>query len=458
MQNLPSLAPFGDGAFKDADAIMEIAVSALDGLAMGVLFCDRAGKISYVNNIYAELLNLAPADILGLNIRDFFPDEDVGEILSGASLQIEGICELTSQHSVIARLMPARDRFGRVIGLISHAIFEEAEAAPQLAARLHRLGRMLLHARRRFHVSNAPCHTFDSIVSKCESMHRLIRKARCYSLLAEPVLILGPTGTIKSVFAQAIHNESGCAKGPFLYLDCSLKNRERLERELFGSEKGLFGKPWFGKIDLAAGGSLYLHEISYLPLDLQARLMASLDAPANGDCRFRLIASSGRDIRSLLKTGAFREDLYYRLESLKLEIPPLSENREDIPLIARHILDHTGYKDTVFSPEAERAMYVFCWPGNARQLREAVIFAADHCKGGIITPGDFPADTLCAPCPGCQAGKGLACVAAETEAQVIYRTLGACNSNVAATARKLKISRATLYEKMRRYKINPRKS
>lgn len=449
----------------------ETATLILDGLPMGLLFCDSGGIIRFINHAYADLLAIAPENALGRNIVDVIPHSRAHEVMANGMAELGELCQLGQARPVIVNRLPVRDASGHIAGMISQALFNDPEDLQRLSAKIERLGRKLSQYKRRFQASLAPQHTFASILGESEAMRKLKRQAENYARLNEPVLILGQTGSGKELFAHAIHAASPRGCGPLVCINCASIPRELFESELFGHDKGAFsgaraeGK--LGQIELADGGSLFLDEIGDMPVEIQAKLLRVLETRTV--CRlgsvepkpvdFRLIAATNRNLPAMLKNGSFREDLYYRVNTFVLEIPPLCERREDIRPMADYVLRRMGLDFLRFAPETERAMQEFSWPGNARQLRNAVVHAASMRKGNVIMPDDFPPETL----PSLQQREGkprkntsLPGIAASAEAIAIRDMLLACDSNVAQTARKLEISRATLYEKMRRYGINPR--
>lgn len=458
---------------KMDDKSPQTATLILDGLPMGLLFCDRAGIVRFINHAYADLLSITPEAALGRGIVELIPHSRALEVMDKGTPELGELCQLGHARPVIVNRLPVRDSQGHVAGMISQALFNDPEELLRLSSKIERLGRKLSQYRRRFQASLAPQHTFASILGESEAIQRLKRQAQSYAQLNEPVLILGQTGSGKELFAHAIHAASPRGRGPLVCINCASIPRELFESELFGHEKGAFsgaraeGK--IGQIELADGGSLFLDEIGDMPAEIQAKLLRVLETRTV--CRlgsveptpvdFRLMAATNRNLPAMMKNGTFREDLYYRVNTFVLEIPPLCQRKEDIIPMADYILRRMGLDFLRFAPETEIAMREFSWPGNARQLRNAVVHAASMRKGDLIMPDDFPPETLPAmqrqtSAPGSSKSASLPGISASAEARAIREMLGACDSNVAQTARKLQISRATLYEKMRRYGINPR--
>lgn len=456
---------------KENNFSSEIARLIIDGLPMGILFCDQEGIIRLVNKAYAALLDKAPNEIIGRAITELIPNTRAAEVIASGKQELGELCQLGQSQPVIVNRLPVKNSYGQVIGMISQALFNDPEELSRLSAKIDQLGRKLSHYKRSFQASLGPRYTFASIISESEVMNKLKRQAKSLSRLDEPILILGQTGSGKELLAHAMHAESPRANGPLVCINCAAIPRDLFESELFGYTKGAFsgarqeGK--MGQIELSHNGTLFLDEIGELPPDIQAKLLRVLET--RSVCRvgaitaktvnFRLIAATNRNISMMLKNGVFREDLYYRINTFILEIPPLNERQDDILPIARHILARMEPSGMAFSHNTEHAMRNFAWPGNVRQLHNAVVHAATMATGNMIEIDDFPPETL----PSMTSmGKShprpvineLADIVSTTEAQAIKRELARQNGNVAATARALNISRATLYEKFRKYGLN----
>lgn len=274
------------------------------------------------------------------------------------------------------------------------------------------------------------------------------------------VLITGESGTGKELVARRIHGTSPRQFGPFVPVNCGALAEGVLESELFGHEKGAFTgaiNRKLGKIELAAEGTLFLDEIGDIPPKVQVDLLRVLqertftrvggNEPIQSD--FRLICATLRDLEAEVAAGRFREDLYYRINVLRIHIPPLRERVEDIPLLAEHFLHHfarqMGKNVRGFTPEAMSLLCHYPWPGNVRELANAVERAVVLCEGQLISPELFPFAQKYVP-----ADETLASV----EAHHIRRVLATCGWNISQAAKILGIDRVTLYHKMKRYKIS----
>ncbi len=307
------------------------------------------------------------------------------------------------------------------------------------------------------------------------------------------VLVTGESGTGKELLVRALHANSRRADKPFVPINCGAIPKELLESELFGHEKGAFthairSRP--GRFELADGGTIFLDEIGEMDLSLQVKILRVLQekeiervgGTGSRKVDVRVVAATNRDLEHEVATGHFREDLYYRLNVIPLHLPPLRERGGDVLLLAAHFLEQFCRKKErpplALAPETRRILAAYSWPGNVRQLHNAVVHAATMRQGDVIEVEDFPPETLPAMtarentggnCGGAaMLHEGGACapsgteielhgIMADAEAVAIRQALAAHGGNVAATARTLGIARATLYTKLARYGIVPRR-
>ena len=450
----------------------EMTSLILDSLPMGVLFCDMDYIIRFVNKAYADLLGRRPEELLGCDITEIIPHSRARVVLRDGRAEMGELCQLGPGNAlpVVVNRIPVRDGQGRLAGMVSQAIFNDPEELKKLSSKIDHLGHTLNQYKRRINSIQAPQYSLRSILGESAPMRRLKQQVRSYAQLDAPVLILGATGAGKELFAHALHTESPRAEGPLVSINCAAIPKDLFESELFGYARGAFsgahqdGK--IGQIELADKGTLFLDEIGEMPPEIQAKLLRVLES--RSVCRvgsvnarnvdFRLVAATNRNISAMLSAGSFREDLYYRINTFVLEIPPLCERADDILPIARYVLSRMGLEHLAFAPEAEAAMLAFSWPGNVRQLHNAVVHAATMRHGDMIQVDDFPPDTLPSadlPLRAVAAGD-LSDIMADTEAVVIRKVLAEQGGNVSRTARTLHIARATLYEKLRKYGISRR--
>lgn len=251
---------------------------------------------------------------------------------------------------------------------------------------------------------------FDDIIGESEEIRRAISFAKQVALTNTNILLIGESGTGKELFAQAIHN-SYCPDGPFVAVNCASMPRNLIESELFGYEGGAFtgadrkGRP--GKFELANGGTLFLDEIGDMPIELQPVLLRVLEerqVMRIGGTKYipvnvRIIAATNKDLLELIRKRQFREDLYYRLAVLKIEIPPLRQRGNDALILAKYFVETTcqkiGKKPPEIGADARKVISTYHWPGNIRQLENAIVHAVYMCNGKTITANDLPLEIIC---------------------------------------------------------------
>lgn len=303
-------------------------------------------------------------------------------------------------------------------------------------------------------------YRLHDMISKSHRMIEIFDLARTVAKSSSTVLIQGESGTGKELLSRAIHMESPRRDSPFLSVSCAALTETLLESELFGYEKGAFtgaDTVRSGKIELAGDGTLFLDEIGDIGLKLQMDLLRVIEQKefhrVGGrepiPIRSRIIAATNRDLRKAIQEERFREDLYYRLNVISIQIPPLRERKEDIPLLVEHFIDtfniEMGKSVAGVHETAMRRLMGYDWPGNARELRNVIERAMVVTKERILLEAD-----LLLPSPeanGAGPGKSLE----DVERTHIGRILQENGWNIQRSAQVLGIDRATLYSKIKKY-------
>ncbi|WP_195499623.1 sigma-54-dependent transcriptional regulator [Alistipes timonensis] len=307
-------------------------------------------------------------------------------------------------------------------------------------------------------------HSFERIIGRSESLHRAVELARKVAVTDTSVLLTGETGTGKEVFAQAIHHASPRAKEAFVAVNCSAFSKELLESELFGHRAGSFtgaSKDKKGLFEEADKGTLFLDEIGEMPAELQAKLLRVLESgefikigetrPTRVDVR--LIAATNRNLEREIAAGNFREDLFFRLSVFRIQLPPLSERRGDIPEYVRHFAAQfaarMGKRIDTIDDRYIAALERHPWPGNVRELRNAVERSMIMADGNSLTTDCLAPEFHAAA--GTAAPDSLALE--DLERRHILRVLEHTAGNKAEAARLLGIGIATLYRKLESYGV-----
>lgn len=308
---------------------------------------------------------------------------------------------------------------------------------------------------------------FDSIVGRSPQMENVFEKVRQVAPTKASVLIQGETGTGKELIAKAIHFNSPRARKPFIAVNCGALSQTLLESELFGHEKGSFTgamrqKP--GRFELAHGGTIFLDEIGETTAELQVRMLRVLQEhefervggtkPVKVDVR--VIAATNRDLKKEVEAGRFREDLYYRLNVIRIDLPPLRERPEDIPLIVHHYLKQFNQehgKNLEINPKAMSLLQNFHWPGNVRQLRTMIESAVILTPGKEILPKSLPDEVRTESAPAGAVRLRVGMTVGDAERELIKATLTEFQGNKAKASRTLGLGRKTLYRKLQEYGI-----
>jgi DNA-binding NtrC family response regulator len=319
-------------------------------------------------------------------------------------------------------------------------------------------------------------YSFHNILSKNPRMHAVFELISNVAQTATTVLIEGETGTGKEQVARAIHQASHVRTGPLVAVNCAALPENLLESELFGHEKGAFTSAVSqrkGRFELAEGGTLFLDEVGDIPAAMQAKLLRILQerrfervgGTESIEVDVRVIAATNRSLQQLVKQGTFREDLYYRLNVVKIDLPPLHERPEDIALLAQHFAEkyaRPGESAKTISPEAMEVLLAFRWPGNIRQLENAIERACVTSRDGHIRPENLPTEVLKPPTtkvpfpidlsrPLAEVLKELA---TDIEQRYLRKALRKSRGNIGRCAKICGLSRRSISAKLAEYNID----
>ena len=447
-------------------ALHQLAVT-LDTIRDGVLSCDATGVVVSVNAAAARMLQVAPDELTGARL-DGFPQLGPLASILGVSPRLDGAVVRLGHGSfvVTARPISASDEDDR--GFVTTLV--ELDRARKFAQRI---------------VATRARYGFHDIVGGSASLQSAVALARRAATIDANVLVTGESGTGKEVLAQAIHASGPRANEPFIGVNCAAVPRELLEAELFGYEKGAFtgarseGNP--GKFELAAGGTILLDEIGDMPLDMQAKLLrvlqervvTRLGGRSEVHVHARVIATTHRDLAQLVDEGKFRMDLLYRLRVLAIEVPPLRDRQEDIPLLALTYLTRFAEQQRKrvreLGPRVLDELGRYDWPGNVRELAnvmeaEVSLAAPDidvlerlatrlvgrfRTSANLGSTGQWSAITS----PGTD---GPILSLAEVEKRAILGAIERLGGSVSRAAEALGVSKVTVYSKLRAWGMHPK--
>ncbi|HTZ39973.1 MAG TPA: sigma 54-interacting transcriptional regulator, partial [Syntrophales bacterium] len=361
---------------------IQLYEGVLNNILSGVLITDPDGYIVFFSESYGKFLGMDPKVQIGKHTTDVIENSRMHIVAKTGIPEIFHPHQIMGRNQIVQRIPIKID--GKVAAVFGQVMFEDIRDVQILADKLNILESKVQLYERELENLRASKYSFRNIVGSSQAIIELRKMGQRAAKVNSPVLIYGESGTGKELFAHAIHRASDRHRKPFIRLNCAAIPKDLLEAELFGYEPGAFtgagnkGKP--GKFELAHQGTIFLDEVSELPLAMQPKLLRvveekvveRLGATKPVKCDFRLIAATNENLEDCVKKGTFRKDLYYRLNVIPLHIPPLRERREDISLIASHLIQNLcrdfGLSPKGISPEVMRIFENHDWPGNVREL------------------------------------------------------------------------------------------
>lgn len=456
-------------------ALNETLHTVLNIIYDGLVVVDQQGRITLINRQFREFLQRSPEELLGRHVTEVLPTSRLHIVARTGVPEISDIQNIMGRHFIVTRLPIVKD--GQVVGAVGKVTLPKLEEIQELARRLSSLRHKVAYYQEKTARPGMAAYTFDSIITRSPKMTALKEEALRVAGTLSTVLIEGESGTGKELFAHAIHLASPRRHGPFIKINCAAIPEGLLESELFGYAPGAFtgahknGKP--GRFELANGGTIFLDEVGDMPLPLQAKVLRVLQdreferVGSNKTVRVdvRIIAATNRSLEEAVARGAFREDLYWRLNVIALKIPPLRERPEDIEVLVAAFIEKFNriLKTNVqgITDQALEILRMHSWPGNVRELENAIERACNFAWEGYIEPRHLPPyltamsrsnGAVAHDAAGPPAGRYREKLAS-AERDIILSALAAAGGNKTKAARLLNISRSRLYEKMKRLHI-----
>ena len=455
---------------KDYQRVRLLAIRSLfeiiEQSSEGTVIVDRDGRIVWMNERYARRFGLASAaEAIGQPCESVIPGSLLRDVLGNGRPILLDMLDTPKEPLVVMRL-PIHDAAGTVIGAIGFALFDELRSLSPLLMRYQSMQAELATTRSLLRARQSK-YTFAHFIGTSAASLEVKRRARRSASTDSPVLLLGETGTGKELLAQAIHGASPRAHKAFVSINSAAIPEALLEAEFFGTAPGAFtgadrkGRP--GKLQIAQGGTLFLDEIGDMPLALQSKLLRVLQEKefepvgSNEMLRsdVRVIAATSIDLDAAIARGEFRADLYYRLNVLPLQVPPLRERLDDLPALSEGILEELRSQHELDSPAMD-LLGQHAWPGNIRELRNVLERAALLSDARVLGAADIrTAIGTLLPLPRAQA-QSIAPARQETfsaarerfDRDLIRTTLAQCAGSVPQAAERLGLGRSTLYKKM----------
>jgi PAS domain S-box-containing protein len=454
--------------FENALSCMEKECPApcrtiLDNVLDGIITVDKEGKIAWFNRAAEQITGYKKEEVLGRPCQSIFqtdlcgtdacPREQTVRFQKSISrLEVVITNKWGRQIHVSVSTAPIRDGNGEILGAVE--TFRD------------------LSMIKAYQLETEERYSFKNIVTKNTRMLGILKHLRDLAMSDSPILLSGESGTGKELLARAIHELSRRKDGPYIAVNCGALPDTLIESELFGYRKGAFTdarhhKP--GRFALAEGGTLFLDEIGDLPLEIQVKLLRVLEGgeyqPLGSTetlkADARIITATNKDLFDQMKEGRFREDLFYRINVVQIDVPPLRQRREDIPLLIKYFLqklNHKRRKNIIgLSPTAEETLLEYDYPGNIRELENILEYSTIICKNNQIEPRHFPPYLLRekeqeppsgeVEIPGTDLG--------QMEKEELLQALKTNRWNRQAAAATLGISRTTLWRKLRKFQIAP---
>jgi two-component system response regulator HydG len=437
---------------KDARFLLNVFETMMEGL----MVLDENGRVLFFNRAAEEITGYRREEILGKPCTTL--DTDTCVVLTDSGNQRK--CDLFDMGSMCNKRCRMRSRDGRSVYLLKNAVVlkdsgdniigavETMTDVTSLYLKELELEELKQEIRQEY--------WFMGLLGKSSVMQELYEQIRNAAASEAPVLISGESGTGKDLVASAIHSMSRRKDGPLVKMNCAAINEHLLESELFGHKRGSFTgavSDRKGRFEAAHGGTIFLDEIGDMPLMMQAKLLRVIEEKAvervgenaSVPVDIRVISATNKDIGALVAEDRFREDLFYRVNSISITTPPLRQRKEDIPILAAHYLKKISIVNNrdirSISPQAMEVLGSYNWPGNVRQLINALEHCAVTCRGDAIEPGDLPEYVL----PGKKGEPGDRSIGRERIASV----LAMYNGNKTLAAKHLGISRVTLWKKLK---------
>ncbi|MGE1040045.1 sigma 54-interacting transcriptional regulator [Bacillus wiedmannii] len=468
-------------SIQSLESIISRYESALNLLSECILGVNEQGIVNFLSGSYAQFLGIDdPKEAIGKHCTEVVENTRMHIIVKTGQMEIGHIQRISNRNIIATRIPIIKE--GKIIGAIGKIMFHDIQQFKALGDQISEMESKLSYYQTELQRLQERRLSFQSIIGESAKMKEVKMMALKVSKSRSTVLIRGESGTGKELFAHAVHRASPRASGTFIRLNCAAIPRDLLEAELFGYEEGAFtgakkgGKP--GKIELAHKGTLFLDEIGDMSLDMQVKLLRVLqekEIERIGGTKIqkidvRFIAATHRNLREMVQSGEFREDLYYRLNVFEIDIPPLRERKEDMIHITEFLIKKLNGElgSNVISLD-ERVRDLFMehdWPGNIRELENVLERAMNVIEGMIIQVHHLPAylrkkdleeelihEIFTMGHENHEMSYLLKAEVESAEKRAITRALEKTVGNVKEAAELLGIHRASLYRKIEKYEI-----
>lgn len=449
----------------------------LENAYEGVVVTDATGKIIMLNNAYANYLGIDAQAAIGKHVTEVIDNTRVHTVVQSGVPEFGKLQRIGSHKAVVTRLPILFNQ--EIVAGVGIVHYRELQDMKELLDKLNSLESELAQIKEEYAGRRVAHYSIQDIIGESPQVLALKKQIRKAADSNSTVLILGENGTGKELVAHAIHYLSSRSNKPFVRINCAAIPADILESELFGYVGGAFtgsnrgGKK--GKIEMADGGTLFLDEIGDMSFPMQAKLLRFLqekEIERLGENKVRqidvrVLAATNQNLPEQIRNKQFREDLYYRLQVLQLDVPPLRERQSDIAILIRFFMEKFnrifGKKVQSIVPEVAEILNGYHWPGNIRQLENVMERAFNMVEAEEILPEHLPAylwemrkpqdnlvkDTFVSP----DLNTNLANAKQNLERQQIKDILDKTRGNKSEAARLMGITRTTLYQKLQKYKL-----
>lgn len=427
----------------------------------GYISINSEGYVNFINPAMAELMSVDPGEVIGKHITEIIPETRLQLMQINGSSQHNEFVQLGNKNLLVSRFPVINN--GRIEGAVSKIIFHEVDKLASIANR---------HQRSKPGAGGEGArYTLEDIIGAGRAISQLKEMTRRVARGPSTVLITGESGTGKELFAHALHAHSSRRNGPFVKVNCAAVPENLLESELFGYREGAFtgarkgGQT--GKFELAHNGTIFLDEIGDMPLTMQAKLLRVLQekeierlgdrGPKRVDVR--VIAATNRNLTELISEGKFRQDLYFRLNVVNVNIPPLRDRKEDVLELANHFISRFNREFNLnirlLDSEVSGLFESYPWPGNVRELENVIERAFNLVEGNRIELQHLPQYLVKQKETQKPSGedKTLPALLESVEKEALIEALDKTGGNKLRAAKLLGISRAWLYKKIKQYEI-----
>ncbi|WP_123052671.1 sigma-54 dependent transcriptional regulator PrdR [Clostridium sp. JN-1] len=459
-----------DRFYLKMDELFNLQDNVFNNLHEAVCVCDQNGIVNYWNKSSERLYGIGMDKIVHSNIRDFFPNALILKVLKTGK-QIDNAChEPVNGKRVILSAVPIYNSQGKLIAAVSTD--RDITDVVNLTNKLENEKKKVEFLERAYKSEISLKYNFSSIVGKNKKIIDAITIAQKVAPTSTSILITGKSGTGKEVFAKAIHEASG-RTGNFVAINCSAIPENLFESELFGYVEGAFtgaikeGK--IGKFEFADNGTLFLDEIGDMPLEMQVKILRVLQdgiiyrlgSEKAIKTNTRIIAATNKDLKKLISEGKFREDLFYRLAVVQIQLPPLKDRKEDIKDLTKLFLDEVSKAEGIKIAKVDKKVYKiltnYKWEGNIRELKNVVQRMVVLSNDGQINIDSIPEYILNDVYDQeeiCDDEFNLEKMVERLEKKTILQVMRMVNGNKRQAAKLLNIKRSTLYYKLDKYNID----